>query len=272
MMTRGRRRSAVSQPPSIFRVRAHNTAPDSENRIHDDRVAAAYGFRGGLVPGVTVYGYMVPPILEQLGRGWMERGGIQVKFVAPCYEGVTLITRCDGSTVTAEQEDGSLCASGVVTMSAADAEPWTTEVYPVHPLPETNRRPVASPESIVPGRALGALRRVLDVQDEAAVPERLLYLANDILVQNFKMSPWIHAASEVRHHRLPACGQTITVTGVIQECFERKGRRFAVAGLSFSHGDGPLTGALVASVRHTFIYELGRLEKWSAPADGCVTN
>ena len=31
-----------------YRVRARNTAPDSENRIHDDRTAALYGFRAGL--------------------------------------------------------------------------------------------------------------------------------------------------------------------------------------------------------------------------------
>ena len=41
------------------RVVARNDAEASENRIHDDRVAAEYGFRGGLVPGVTVYAYLL---------------------------------------------------------------------------------------------------------------------------------------------------------------------------------------------------------------------
>jgi hypothetical protein len=70
-------------------------------------------------------------------------------------------------------------------------------------------------------------------------------------VRNFRMSPWIHAGSEVRHHRLARCGQEITVTGVIQECFERKGRQFAVAGIAMSAESKP-----VARVRHTFIYVL----------------
>ena len=39
-----------------YRVRAHNIAADSENKIHDDSVARQYGFAGGLVPGVVVYG------------------------------------------------------------------------------------------------------------------------------------------------------------------------------------------------------------------------
>ena len=44
---------------------AHNNAADSANKIHDDRVASQYGFRGGLVPGVTVYAYMTYPLVQQ---------------------------------------------------------------------------------------------------------------------------------------------------------------------------------------------------------------
>ena len=51
-------------------LRAVNTAPDSENKMHDDRVAAQYGFRGGLVPGVTVYGYMTVPSWSMRPSGW----------------------------------------------------------------------------------------------------------------------------------------------------------------------------------------------------------
>jgi acyl dehydratase len=253
----------VTRPPSIFRVRAQNTAADSENKIHDDRVAAAYGFRGGLVPGVAVYGYMVPAILEQLGREWMASGGISVRFLAPCYESEMVVARCEGSTVTAENDDGSLYASGVVSGSETgigaavkQAEDWSREIDPIHPLPTRDQRPVASSQTIVPGKVLGSLRTKLEAEDQAAVPRVLLHLANEILVQNFKMSPWIHAGSEVRHHRMPALGQEITVTGMIQECFERKGRRFAVAGLNYTQSHSSALH-LVASVRHTFIYCLG---------------
>jgi hypothetical protein len=242
----------VKQTSSIFRVQAHNAAADSENKIHDDRVASAYGFRGGLVPGVTVYGYMIPPVLEQIGDAWLDHGGIAVRFHAPCYEGATVVARCDGSAVTAEQEDGSLYASGVVDMAEAADQPPDT--YPVHPLLEMELRPVASSHTILPATPLGSIRQTLDVQAPAAIPERLLHMANQILVRNFRMSPWIHAGSQVRHHRLAKCGQEIIVTGLIQECFERKGRRFAVAGIAMMAEDQP-----VASVRHTFIYDLSLL-------------
>ena len=50
-----------------LRIRAVNTAADSENKIHNDAIAAEYGFRGGLVPGVTVYGYMAAAAIEHFG-------------------------------------------------------------------------------------------------------------------------------------------------------------------------------------------------------------
>jgi acyl dehydratase len=240
----------AKRPASTFRTRAHNTAADSENKIHDDRVASKYGFRGGLVPGVTVYGYMVPAILEQLGPEWMERGGVSVRFVAPCYQGATVVAACDGSMITAAAEDGSFYASGKVTMEYDAADQATTD-YPVHPLPAKEQRPVASSETILPGWPLGSISQTLDVADESAIPERLLRMANEILVANFVMSPWIHVESVVRHHRLPDIGEGITVTGTILECFERKRRRFAAAGMTMSADDRP-----VATIRHTFIYEL----------------
>jgi hypothetical protein len=228
-----------------FRVQAHNTAAESENKIHDDRVAAAYGFRGGLVPGVTVYGYMVPAVLEHWGDAWLERGSVKVRFQAPFYEGEWVVSSCDGAEVRAEREDGTLCASGQVSIEAsAPAD------FPQHPLPDMDHRPPVA--TIQAGLPLGTLVQPLDVADSAAIPERLLWMANTILVNNFRMGPWIHGASEMRHHRLAELGEEIAVRGAIQECFERKGRKFAVAGLGMSGA----AGRPVASVRHTFIYGL----------------
>ena len=237
----------------IFRVNAHNTAPDSDNKIHDDTVARTYGFRGGLVPGVTVYGYMIPAVLECLGRDWLERGSIAFRLHAPCYEGDVVVSRCDGQAVSAQSEESSLYASGIVGIGDnASAAP----TFPLHPIPEMDQRPIASPDTIVTGRRLGSVVHQLDVTDESAIPERLLRMANEILMQNFRMGPWIHAGSEARHHRLATCGQEVTVSGVVQECFERKGRNFAVAALEMTANDGAGEPRLTATVRHTFIFDL----------------
>ena len=151
--------SSSSQPSRIFRTRAHNTASDSENKIHDDRIAAAYGFRGGLVPGVTVYGYMVPAILDLLGLDWLDRGSVNFRLHAPCYEGDLVLSRCDGSQVLAEQEDGSLYASG--TVSTHDDFASEAQAFPTHPLPHVDERPIASPKTIIVGKLSAVCRRLL---------------------------------------------------------------------------------------------------------------
>ena len=62
---------------------ARNWATSSENRIHDDEVAQRYGFRGGLVPGVTLFAYLVPAIVADQGEPWLEGGFVDVRFAAP---------------------------------------------------------------------------------------------------------------------------------------------------------------------------------------------
>ena len=245
----------LRQPDGSFRVTAHNTAPDSDNKIHDDAVAKTYGFRGGLVPGITVYGYMIPPVLERWGRAWLERGSLAFRLHAPCYEGDIVVSRCGGQAVSAESENGSLYASGVVGIGDNTGAAPT---FPVHPAPEMDQRPIASTETIVPKRPLGSIRQGLDVTDEVAIPERLLRMANEVLMRNFRMGPWIHAGSEIRHYRLAACHEEITVSGLIQECFERKGRNFSIATLEMSAYEGAGELRLVATVQHTFIYDLQR--------------
>src|SRR5713101_4944345 len=53
---------------------------------HDEAIARRYGFRGGLVPGVTVYAYMTHPLAEAFGTGWLERGTASVRFVKPVLD------------------------------------------------------------------------------------------------------------------------------------------------------------------------------------------
>ena len=57
---------------------AFNTAPDSQNEIHSDKVARQYGFKGGLVPGVTVSAYLMHPAVE----------------AGPCHSYTSGLTRC----------------------------------------------------------------------------------------------------------------------------------------------------------------------------------
>ena len=226
-------------------MRACNTAPDSENRIHDDRTAAAYGFRAGLVPGVTVYGYLAVPVIDRFGEDWLARGGMRVRFLQPVYDGEEVVVTLTGDGVGASREDGALCAAGEI-LWPADAPPSLAD-YPEEPLPAV--RLAASVESLAPGRILGTLYADLPLADPAA----LLTLCNHLLMQNVQLGPWIHASSEVRHFSLARDGDRVSVRGRVAERFERKGRQFVVLDILVI-GDG---GRLVLQVRHTAIYELG---------------
>ncbi|MGA3043745.1 MAG: MaoC family dehydratase [Bryobacteraceae bacterium] len=226
-----------------FRVVARNTAPDSENRIHDDQTAAAYGFRGGLVPGVTVYGYLTVPVIRHFGEDWLARGAMRVRFLQPVYEGDEVVVTLSGSDVAASLADGTVCASAEV--SWPEDPPPSPDLYPEAPLPAD--RPPASPQSLTPGRILGTLYVNLPLADPAA----LLTLSNHLLMQNVKLGPWIHAASEVRHFSLVRDGELLSVRGRIADRFERKGHRFVVLDILVVAGARP-----IQYVRHTAIYEL----------------
>jgi hypothetical protein len=60
--------------PQSWQGEAYNQVPDSDNPIHGDEVARAFGFRGGLVPGVTVSAYLVHPAVEAWSEDWLARG------------------------------------------------------------------------------------------------------------------------------------------------------------------------------------------------------
>ncbi|MGA9769678.1 MAG: hypothetical protein WBV94_11600 [Blastocatellia bacterium] len=259
-------------------VRARNTAVESENKIHDDRVAASYGFRGGLVPGVTVYGYMTAPIVERFGRAWLERGSMQVKFHQPFYEDEQVLVHAevDGDAepikvaVKAEREDRTACATGLATIN--DDSAWLGEArledYAEREPPAIDRRPFASRESIVPGSMLGTLREKLDLKDTRLIesmgerlpiyygaeplahPVILLSLANQIMMRNFVLGPWIHAASDLINHSSAFDGEEIRVRGRIRDRYERKGHEFVTIDLLLVADNS----RIVQQVRHTAIY------------------
>jgi len=261
-----------------YRVRARNTAADSENKIHDDATAASFGFRGGLVPGVTVYAYMTVPIVERFGLPWLERGSMQVKFHQPFYDGEEVIVRAEvdasadpiNAAITAEREDGIACATALATVN--DRSAWLGEArledYPEAPLPLMEARPVPSRELLVPGAVLGTLTETVSLPDTTVLanlderlpiyrsaeavahPFTLLGLANQILVRNYKLGPWIHTASDLINWSAARDGEEISVRGRIADCFERKGHEFVVLDLLLVANED----RVVQQVRHTAIY------------------
>lgn len=250
-----------------YAVRAHNAATESENRIHSDDVARQYGFRGGLVPGVTVYAYMVRPVAATWGREWVERGMMTGRFVQPVYEG-------DDATVDFDEASGELvirnaagetCATGRAGWSSM-AAPDVAD-YPEAPLPE--HRPAASFDSLAVGQLLGSmgagfhadrsdeyLTLVADdlplwTGDAVAHPGYLLTFANYILSSNVKLGPWIHVESTANHFSAVVDGDRWSIRGRVADTYERKGHKFVELDLLVVANDT----RPVMAIRHTAIFE-----------------
>lgn len=76
------------------KIVARNTAPDSPNLIHTEQ-ARDYGFRGGIVPGLTLYGYLSRPLVDRYGTEWLSQGQFEVRFRQPVYDGDELLMRVE---------------------------------------------------------------------------------------------------------------------------------------------------------------------------------
>ncbi|HEY6332366.1 MAG TPA: hotdog fold domain-containing protein [Blastocatellia bacterium] len=270
------------EPLPVYRVMARNTSADSENRMHDDTTAAQYGFRGGLVPGVTIYAYMTVPVVHRLGRDWLERGSMKVRFLQPFYDREPLVVRADATSeaglvhisVRAERESGELCATAEANLSGGrndlPSPIYIQQIEQDVTLPAPGDRPAAAPDFFKPGTIFGALKEKVDLQaigasllsqieerlpvyygSEAVVhPITLLSLCNRILMENRKLGPWIHTGSDLLNCGAVHDGETVTVRGLVHDCFERKGHEFVVLDLVLSSGN-----RVVQKVRHTAIYK-----------------
>ena len=252
---------------SVYRVMARNVEPDSSNKMHDDEVARRYGFAGGLVPGVTVFGYLVHPVAALWGREWVERGTLAARFVAPAYDGDELVVEVapDGgegaAAVTAKKADGTVCATGRATLPFAAAAAPDIAAAPPAPLVP------AEPAYVGALGLLGSLiatydraerERYLRQLDEGLAlfadgtvghPGWLVRYANYILMAAVDLPPWIHVASEVTNHGVLRAGETVSVRGRVVSAYERKGHEFVELDVLMLAGDRP-----VQSVRHTAIY------------------
>ena len=202
----------------VHRVRAVNESR-SANLVHDDEFARRLGFRGGLVPGAAVYGYLAVLPERRWGGVWRAGGTMSARFLKPFYDGeeVTVTATEDGDALDLEARnpDGELCAAGRATASAAEAPP-EADRYPAPPLAE--RRP---PVDVAEGDALGALRTTLRL--EPPWPARL---GNEVLVASVALPPWIHVETRTRHLAEVRDGEPVEVRALVAGAWERRGHHF----------------------------------------------
>lgn len=254
---------------------AFNNAADSENRIHADDVAKDYGFRGGLVPGVTVYAYMTHPVVEALGPQWLESGTAHARFLAPCYDGeevtASAIESDDGKYEIQLTREGQVLGQGSVSIPAESLAAPPIEDYPDVPMP-SERIPAeagALREAVEAGDLgslnftfdeakskayLESVRETLPVYEESQIahPGFLLSVVNFQLAANVALGPWIHVGSEICHLGLVQVGDQVSVRGRLAEIYEKKGHEFLDMDVAIVTNDAQV----VAKVKHSAIYRI----------------
>lgn len=251
-----------------YQVIARNYSEASENRIHSDDVARRYGFKGGLVPGVAVYGYLTHPIVERLGEAWLDRSTSEVRFHKPAYEGERLTIALEetghGLRALCSNAEGTLLAE-LTTEPGRVPDPETQSVFRA---PEKSRERVEMVWDAVVERQPFApwhwqiteddnrtyAERVDDhqaVYRTAAHPHWLLGVANVALTREYVMPAWIHVGSQIRFRELLKVGDTVEVRAVPLEKWERKGHQFVTLYVAYQRGED-----ITTEIHHTAIFRV----------------
>jgi acyl dehydratase len=251
-----------------YRVVAFNTAHDSENKIHDDETARRFGFGGGLVPGVDVYGYMTHLPVMRWGRAWLERGSAECRFFKPVYDGnaaTVTATEAAGALEIAVESRGVICASGRAALP--DAAP-AVDIDEFRRVPQRSERPPADEASLPADGWLGldpypitpamASQYLADSRESATIyaerglvhPRDILRSCNFVISRNVLLGPWIHTGSRVKHLRAVPVGNALSVRARITGNYEHKGHRFVeIDALVLIEERIP-----IAHIAHTAIY------------------
>jgi hypothetical protein len=203
----------------VHRVRAVNGSR-SPNPVHDDEFARRLGFRGGLVPGAAVYGYMAVLPERRWGAAWRAGGTMSARFAKPFYDGeevtVTAAGEGDALDLEARNPEGVVCATGRATV-ASEEPPPDPDRYPAPELPAERRAPL----DVAEGDVLGALRTAAPSE-----PSWPAGLGNEVLMANVALPPWIHVETRTRHLAELRDGEPVEVRALVAGAWERRGHHF----------------------------------------------
>ena len=252
-------------------------APHYAGSSHDDTVARRLGYRGALVPGAFIYGYMSRFAVETWGAQWAKHGSIEARFRRPVYDGDRLEL-----TASALRDTGSGRVADIVVRNAAmedvavgsvglpDLAPAAPSVAD-HPIrPRTGTPPVVAAGELRAGSPLTTRNAVLtqeafetslrDFSETHPLYTRgivhsgcLMRLAMGDGNTSFTFpTPVIFVAVKSQHFGLAAPGDRLATAGTITAVYERKGQHyFESSEMLIANGERP-----IGLFRRTAIYAM----------------
>lgn len=255
-----------------YQVRTHNASTESENRMHSDDVARQFGFKGGLVPGVTVFSHMTQPMAARYGEAWLARGTAEVSFGNPAYESELLsihtTDEANGAHIlTCLNEQGTELARMSATLPATAGKPDARCDTP--PAPPQAERLTVTWDLMEVNQPFPALawsptrdenivwcddsRDDLPLYREGATPLLhpgfILRQANFVLRKRFILPAWIHVASRITFFETARVGADYEVRAIPEEKWNHKGHEFVRLYVAVRCGQ-----KTVAEVLHTAIF------------------
>ncbi|MFN3163109.1 MAG: hypothetical protein ACE37N_06430 [Pseudohongiellaceae bacterium] len=269
--------SATAIPPQ--QILALNDAEDSENRIHSDAVAAKYGFKGALVSGVNVFGYLTQPLVRVYGSDFLEHGIMDVVFLKPAYQDNLISIRTENLGAETSRRNHLTCAYNEDEQLLAKLESWSPgELPPVNPMANLSasatesaeQRPEISWQTIQvmtpapvflwqPSEAEN-LAHVLLQRDQSAVykgstgllhPYYLLDACNKTLMRQFTMPAWIHTGSHLVVRKALRAGQNIEIRCLPMEKWEHRGHQYIKLYIAMLE-----SGEVALEIYHTAIFRI----------------
>lgn len=225
---------------------------------------------GEHVMGVVVIAWLSRHPLERWGEAWAESGSLAVRFRAHLTAGLPLVTTIVGDvhsiSLNITDSDDTVYASATATRPDRGRRVPLDRPPDLH-CPPTKARPAH--DDLV-DRSFAPLTFTFDADRDLAFtegladrdtwrdrgwahPAWLVSATNAMVRRNVDFgSPgyWTHAGAAIHSHTPIAHRSTITLTGGIDELFDRGRHGFAVAGITAWVDDHP-----VASLRNTFVYE-----------------
>ena len=249
--------------PQNWQAIAFNPATESTNQIHSDAMAKAYGYRGGLVPGVVVSGYLMNPAVMAWGKDWLGRGEAKVIVAKPLYDGLNFEVQLSEVTDESYQAqlidaEGTLCASAEISLNPTPA-----------PLPVFRGDPLLTADAEIPPAAPEAMERLKTegmkalgitwherhsmsayLKDATQMPEIhrlsaggfahgafLLGITNWVLAGNAYMNPWVHLQTTSRFLQAVPFGTRLVAECQIKDLFSKKGHEFVDVAVNVFDAD-----------------------------------
>ncbi len=236
-----------------WQATAFNPATTTSNQIHSDEMAQAYGFRGGLVPGVTISSYLMHPAVLAWGENWLHNGQADIRIHKPLYDGVDfevrIMTESDKQTeVELRDAEGTLNATGTLQLKTTNTAP-----QPIYRgdriLTSSDSIPDATPETMarLQREGMKALKIRWDdshnmaryLQNESHMPKLhrpteggfahgafLLGITNWVLAGNAYMNPWVHLETSSQFLAPVPYGTELIAECEVKDLFCKKGHDF----------------------------------------------